>query len=156
MFIDTIEEPQEGQEPITLNKEILPNNVIILEGGSDKFLKNRIKEMSEEKLNGTHYNEESMNRRLLSYHTKNESEKGDLSLNDFFEQNGVESSILNCTNSEGELINKMKIFFERNGKLNNYMTQDFKDIEIESKMLQGDIDKINERNIEIAKAYIIL
>jgi len=108
--------------------------------------------MPEEKLVGTHYNEDAMNRRLLKYHQKNESEKGDLCLKDFFEMNGVESLTLNCVDNEDELINKMKIFFERKGKLNNYMSQDFKDIEIESKKLQSNIDKINATYSEITKA----
>ena len=108
--------------------------------------------MTEDKLSNSHYNEEDMNRRLLRYHTRNESIKGDLNLKDFFEMNGVESQVLDCRSSEEELINRMKIIFERNGQLNNYMVQDKKDLEVESKELQSKINSINEKHNEITKA----
>ena len=108
--------------------------------------------MTEDKLSNSHYNEEDMNRRLLRYHTKNESIKGDLGLKDFFEMNGVECLPLDCRAPEEELVNRMKIFYERNGQLNNYMVQDKKDLEVESKVLQSKIDSMNEKHIEITKA----
>lgn len=142
-FFDIIEDPQDGQEPKSLNQEILPNNVIILEGCDDQFLKERMKLMPEEKLRGTHYNEAALKKRLNTYHSKNESLKGDLSLRDFFESVNVANLTLDCRNSEEELINKMKIFFERKGKINNYMTDDYKVLEQKSKVLKETIDKIN-------------
>lgn len=54
-------EPEDGGEPYKTFKnhiadnDIYPSNVIVLEA-SDKFLLERVKELPEEEINGTHYN----------------------------------------------------------------------------------------------------
>ena len=49
--------------------------MILLEG-SDEFLKLRVKDIPEDKVLNTHYNEEGMNRRLGYYKNINESSNG--------------------------------------------------------------------------------
>lgn len=66
---EEIEAEEEGGEPIKTFKnhiadaDIFPSNVIVFEAQSD-FLVNRMKEMPDDKITGTHYNAVDMKRRL--------------------------------------------------------------------------------------------
>jgi adenylate kinase len=136
-------DPEKAEDDPTrfvLIEDILPNSVVRLEGASDDFLKNRVKMMPEHLLLNTHYNEEGMIRRLLSYRTLNESTKGDLSLSDFFLKNKSEILPLDCKSNEEEMVNRAKIFFERYGPITNYQKFD----ELEEKSHKENFeDKIN-------------
>lgn len=46
-----------------VDENLMPQSVVFLDG-TDDFLKQRVKELSEEKIVNTHYNEEGMTRRL--------------------------------------------------------------------------------------------
>ena len=131
------EKAEDDPNRLVLLHDILPNSVIKLENTPDDFLKQRLKNMAEFNLTGTHYTEEGMNRRLGLYKTSNESIKGDPSLTDFFTKNKVEVVCLDSKSSEGELIQKAKIFFERNGEIKNYQKFD----EVEEVELQSNFDE---------------
>ena len=118
---DITEEDKNPEEKMTINKEILPNNVILLGEADDEELFNRIKLLPEEEISGTHYNEEGMKRRLASYRKTNESTKGDPSLIQFYKKQNVSNLNVNCNSTQVNLVNKMKIFFEKDTNINNYM-----------------------------------
>lgn len=106
------EEDKNPEEKMLVLKEILPNNIISLGDATDEELFNRIKSLPEELVQGTHWNEEGMKRRLQTYHNTNNSSKLP-SLNQFFKKYGVDNLNLNCKSKEKELVDKLKIFFER-------------------------------------------
>lgn len=96
-----------------INKEILPNSVIRLEDAKDDFLKNRIKNNPDLIQINSHYNEEGMIRRLLTYRTANESIKGDLSLSDFYSKKGINIVGIDAKDDLENVFTKSKIFLER-------------------------------------------
>ena len=106
------EEDKNPEDKMVILNEILPNNVVSLGEASDEELFNRIKSLPEEIVQGSHWNEEGMKRRLQVYHNTNNSSKNP-SLLQFFKKYGVENLNLNCKNKEKELVDKLKIFFER-------------------------------------------
>ena len=105
------EEDKNPEEKMIMNKEIIPNSVILLEGCSDEELFSRIKDLPEEKTKGTHFNEEGMKRRLNSYRKINESNQQ--SLIKFFQKYNIPNMNINCKSNENELLNKLKLFLER-------------------------------------------
>jgi adenylate kinase len=127
--IDT-EKAEDDPTRQVLIEEIIPNSIIKLDGDSDEYLKNRVKSLPETMLVNTHYNEEGMNRRLQTYRHLNESAKGDLSLCDFFKKINVDILNIDCKINENEVLNRAKIFLERNGTITNF--QKFDEIEEKS------------------------
>ena len=83
------EEPEleEGEEKsyegYIVDTEISPSHVVLLTA-EDKFLIDRVKNLSEEKIAGTHYTLNDMKRRLKQYRTDNNSVVGEFSVIDFF------------------------------------------------------------------------
>jgi len=67
---------------------IFPSSCIVLEG-SDEELINRVRELPEEKLVGTHYTKEGMVRRLTTYRTANNSVVAEPSVQYFFKKQTV-------------------------------------------------------------------
>ena len=71
------EELEDGQEPSfdkhVKNDDIFPGSVIVLEG-RDADLIARVRELSQDQIEGTHYNLEDMQRRLKKYRISNNSE----------------------------------------------------------------------------------
>ena len=71
------EELGEGEEPSfdkhVKNDDIFPGSVIVLEG-RDADLIARVRELSQDQIEGTHYNLEDMQRRLKKYRISNNSE----------------------------------------------------------------------------------
>ena len=73
------EEPEleEGEEKsyegFVPNPDIFPASVLVLKGNDD-FLISRVRNLDENTLKDTHYNHESMIRRLKAYRTANNSE----------------------------------------------------------------------------------
>jgi len=80
------EKSYEGYEP---NPDIFPSNVLVM-NGDDSFLVERVKNLSEKEIQGTHYTYEDMVRRLKAYRTANNSQVADPSVSDFFKQYGIE------------------------------------------------------------------
>ena len=52
----------------------------------DEFLVNRVRNLGEEKIEGTHYNEVDMKRRLKEYRNANESKVAEPSVQQFFRE----------------------------------------------------------------------
>jgi adenylate kinase len=134
------EKSEDDPSRLVLIEDILPNSVIRLDEASDDFLKNRVKNMPENLLHNTHYNEEGMVRRLHAYRNLNESTKGDLSLSDFFYKNKIEITSLDCKINEDEMVNRSKIFLERNGPITNFQRFDEIDEKINKESFEDKID----------------
>ena len=77
--------PLDKYEP---NPLIFPQSTILLQQ-EDKFLIDRVKDLDEEIVEGTHYNMKDMKRRLLKYRTDNESEVAEPSVSDFFKTHNI-------------------------------------------------------------------
>lgn len=112
-------EPKEGEDvdpdnPIlVIDERKIPEFVIMLEA-TNEFLENRVRNLPEEEVEGTHYNEEGMRRRLEEYRKNNVSEGGVSVLSTFFDENNIEILRLKYGNITNEEIFKaMKIFVER-------------------------------------------
>ena len=76
------------KEPIQreIDELITPNHIVYL-NANDNFLNNRIKGLSEQKVQvGKHYSEADMKRRLDAYRKVNEAPNGDPSICDFFRE----------------------------------------------------------------------
>ena len=121
-------EAAEGEE-LELKKEknydnyetdhIFPDSCIKLDEDAEK-LKERVKELPEDKVAGTHWNDADMDRRIKAYKDLNDSETGEPSLKDFYTKYNVD-----VFESNGEdALEAYKIYIERNGKPFNYMTFD--------------------------------
>jgi adenylate kinase family enzyme len=127
------EKQDEGVEPnpddafpgYTINTELLPQYVILLQG-DDAALKQRVKEMAPEKTANTHYNEAQMDRRLKIYRDSNVHDSGqsvqDLFTRCFSKLNGEIPISENFKNinafsaSEPEIFGELQDFIEKNGK----------------------------------------
>ncbi|EGR29938.1 hypothetical protein IMG5_145930 [Ichthyophthirius multifiliis] len=94
---------------------LLPENVIFLEG-NEEFIRQRIKEIPEDKLTNIHYNEEGMNRRFTLYKQYNNATQGNQVLSDFFQQNNIETFKVDI--QDENLFEQIQNFIERNGKFN--------------------------------------
>lgn len=138
------DKPDEDPNKVIVLEDILPNSVIRLEGATDDYLKSRVKGNPE--LSGPHYTEESMNRRLAHYKLLNESIKGDLSLSDFYSKNKVQILPLEIKQNENDLMNKVKVFFEREGFIKNYMKFDEIDEEDHKKVLEEKSEIEEQKN----------
>lgn len=64
------EKSYEGYEP---NPDTFPSSVVVIQG-DDSFLIERVKNLPEKQIQGTHYNGSDMIRRLKAYRTSNNSE----------------------------------------------------------------------------------
>ena len=134
-FYDTdIEKAEDEPDRFKRNDEIFPTSVIKLDCSNNEFLKNRIKNNPELADSTSHYTNESMTRRINLYREKNESTKGELSLADFFKENQIEILEINCDISASldddhdQILEKSKIFLEKNCKINNFQTHDSKEL----------------------------
>lgn len=66
-----------------VDNNIIPSSCIVL-NGDDKFLLDRIRDMPESKIAGTHYNGPDMTRRLKLYREANNSDVAEPSVQEFF------------------------------------------------------------------------
>lgn len=114
------EEGEEGEGPdfdaYELDNDIAPSSVIALKGDDDTILQ-RLMNLPEKQIKGTHLNEDDTKRRLKKYREANESEQGDSSLLDFFEKRAkldiyVEEIGLDF-DGIGKIIEASKIYIER-------------------------------------------
>jgi adenylate kinase len=128
-------------------EEIFPNSIIKLNCKNDRFLKDRIKNNPKLAISSPHYTNESITRRIKLYRELNESDKGDLSISDLFRENNVDIFEINCDENsidsdENIIFEKSKIFVERNGKINNYQTHDFDEVNLNK-------EKWNNKNEDV-------
>lgn len=138
--------PEDALDRFTLNKEILPNNIIKISELTDDFLKNRIKNMPDSQpinpkdieLNPygpiSHNNEQGLIRRLAAYKNFNESLKGDSSVTEFFTEKKVEQLDIDGRLNENNILENIKIFLERNGTICNFQKH-FEEDEKKSKTI---------------------
>ena len=120
------EEEEEGNmEDNPLNEDVIPSSIIFLQGiqfilfiliGNDSFLKERIKNLDESRLealskSNTHYNEEGMTRRLKTFREINETR----TLSDFFTPRFIEKDLItvDTDQEEEELLFALQNFVER-------------------------------------------
>eukprot|EP01022_Parablepharisma_sp_SALTPOND_P027363 TRINITY_DN663_c4_g1_i1.p1 TRINITY_DN663_c4_g1~~TRINITY_DN663_c4_g1_i1.p1 ORF type:complete len:859 (+),score=160.63 TRINITY_DN663_c4_g1_i1:101-2578(+) len=143
------EPPAEDEAPsfedYLLANEIAPSSVILL-NASDKYVIERVKNMTEQEQgsggdNGK-YNETEIKKRLKEYRAANNPEDGTLSLADFFKERSVDALTLDLEAHAKEiLLQKSKVFVERNGKPKNYMTED----EEKEKARLEELKKVEEK-----------
>jgi adenylate kinase len=106
------EEPPEGEEPnpdeetLILDHALLPKSVVIFKGDFDA-IKQRVKELPEAAIQGTHYNESDMERRNKVYAETNLSEKGLYSVTDFFIEQGVTTFEQDCLRGESDIFESL-------------------------------------------------
>jgi len=107
--------PEEKKEKDWSNyetdKNIVPGKFILLQGEND-YLKNRVKELPEDKISGTHWNDADMERRIKAYRDANNSELGDPSLLSFFKKYEVSNFAQEVTEEEDKAFEAFKIFIE--------------------------------------------
>ena len=81
------EEQEEGEEKnfdkYIPDQAIFPSSVVVFKG-DDEFLMNRVRELPEAKIDGTHYNNADMIRRLKIYRAANNSQIAEPSVQEFF------------------------------------------------------------------------
>ena len=65
--------------------------------GSDEELIKRVRNLPEDVIAGTHYNNADMTRRMKAYRTSNNSKVAEYSVSEFFFQRGVQLLSINCT-----------------------------------------------------------
>jgi len=126
------EPPAEGEAPnfedYVLYQEIAPTSVVQLKA-CDQYVLNRVKNMTQAEIasggDSGEYNEAAIKKRLKEYNEANHPIDGSLSLLDFFKERNVENIELDLDKLSKEvLLQKIKVFVERNGKPKNYMTED--------------------------------
>ena len=82
----------------------MPDMLIMLEA-SDDYLKSKVKTfIPEDKLPQTHYTDEGMNRRLLTYKKANVSEAGSIPLENFFQENHIPVEKINTEGKTADQI----------------------------------------------------
>jgi len=121
------EELEEGQEPNfdkhVKNDAIFPGSIIVLEG-ADECLIDRVRELPEDSIVGTHYNETDMRRRIKEYRVANNSTVAEPAVQDFFREQGIKFFREDILTRAKDSFNSFKIYIERNEKPFNFMTYD--------------------------------
>ena len=110
------EEVEEGEEKsfdkYIPDQAIFPSSVIVFKGDDD-FLINRVKQLPEDSINGTHYNNADMIRRLKQYRTANNSTIAEPSVQDFFIQKGLQIFTIESDLPSDKVLASLKIYIER-------------------------------------------
>ena len=156
---DEIQEDTVDEEGVPTNKifekyapdeSLMPDSVILLDGDENE-IQQKIKELDELRVEGTHWNKKELIRRTKEYRKSNNSPIGDPSTTDFFKTWKIDVFQENCSEDNFKLMEAFKIFIERNGAPFNYMTFDQ---EAESKRvetLEEQVKKRKEQDIDIAE-----
>jgi adenylate kinase len=97
----------------SIDSDIYPDSLITLKA-TNEYLIARAKAMPEQLIQGTHYNDEGMKRRLQAYRESNTIDKQPLS--DFFLSKKSEMLELEANSEEVQNLDSMQKFIERNGK----------------------------------------
>lgn len=110
------EEVEEGEEKsfdkYIPDQAIFPSSVIVFKG-DDNFLIERVRQLPEDSINGTHYNNADMIRRLKQYRTANNSTIAEPSVQDFFLQKGVQIFTIESQLPSDKVLASLKIYIER-------------------------------------------
>lgn len=105
------------------DEHLIPGSILLIDG-DENMIKRRVRDLPESKIEGTHWNNKDIDRRNKQYKQVNNSPIGDPSLVDFFAKWEVGLMRDNCMHDEVKLTESFKIFIERSGKPNNYMSFD--------------------------------
>ena len=119
------DEPNDDEPPdpkkMIVDFAIFPQSVIEFYG-TDLELIEKVKELPEEMIHGTHHNLKDMQRRLKEYRELNNNPTGIPSVTTFFEENSVDVLSMHC--NDKNCLEAEKIYVERYGKPNNYQVHD--------------------------------
>ena len=96
--------------------EIIPKSCIVLKQ-DDKFLMDRVKNLSEDEIANSHYNGNDMKRRLKKYRDVNESKVAEPSVMQFFREHNIQLFQKDAGCPEDTIFNSFKIYIERVSKL---------------------------------------
>lgn len=125
---DEEEEDEKKYKP-KFQKHIYPESVIMLEG-PDEFLKDKAKKLPNEIMKNSHYYDNHMDRRLMSWHDGNTIDdyrygltpgKPKLTTSSFFQEKETEILQIYAGNDNFELFEDMRIYIERHGRPFNYL-----------------------------------
>lgn len=154
------EELEEGEEKnfdgYIKDESIFPGSCIVLDG-KDSDLISRVRDLTLKEVEGTHYTEKDMQRRIKDYRLANNSEVAEPSVSDFFSNQGMQVFTEQITTDAVTAFNAFKIYVERNEKPNNYMIYDLEDekariqavaIAAEKKELARKAVNVQEENLE--------
>ena len=94
------------------DESIFPGSILVLEGRDADLIK-RVRDLPEEKLLGTHYSLEDMQRRLKAYRLANNSTVAEPAVQDFFKQQGIKFYQENVCTRTKDALNGFKIYIER-------------------------------------------
>lgn len=121
---DEEEELEEGAqksfEGYIKDETIFPSSCIVLQQ-DDGFLIDRVKNLIEDEVAGTHYNIADMKRRLKKYRLLNESQTAEPSVQQFFSENGIAVQVKDAAEPVDNVWHAIKIFVEREGKPTNFV-----------------------------------
>ena len=98
-----------------MDNDIFPSSVVVLEG-KDSELINRVRELPEDQIFGTHYTMEDMKRRIKAYRKLNNSEIAEPAVQDFFNEQGIKFYKENISTRFNDALNGFKIYIERVSK----------------------------------------
>jgi hypothetical protein len=86
----------------------------VILNGEDDFLINRVKGLTQEEIQNTHYNYEDMVRRLAAYRQANNSQIAEPSVQQFFKERGVDRMhVVNSAESKEKEMKGLRIYVER-------------------------------------------
>ena len=95
-----------------VNDAIFPGSVIVLDG-SDEALIQRVRELPEDRIVGTHYNEARMRQRIKDYRLANNSQVAEPAVQDFFQERGIKFFREDMMTRPKDALNSFKIYIER-------------------------------------------
>ena len=126
--------------------KIFPKSCILLTGSNTELI-DRVKELSEEEITGTHYNAKDMQRRLMAYRTANNSEVAEPSVHRFFEEKEMQIFTESMSTAVSEAFDSFEIYIEREERPYNYMTWDAEE-EVKRQAAVGEaVSEVEEKKI---------
>jgi len=106
-----------------LDESISASSCIILKQ-TDDFLVDRVLNLGESAVEGTHYNAAAMKRRLQQYHEANESQIAEPSVQQFFKEHQVPLFEKDASVPVEQVMDSIKVYIERSGIPRNFMHAD--------------------------------
>lgn len=110
------EELPEGELP-SFDKHIkddtiFPGSVIVMEGRDDDLVQ-RVRELPEDQIVGSHYTPDDMKRRLKDYRLANNSTVAEPAIQDFFREQGIKFFKESIQTRTKNALNAFQIYIER-------------------------------------------
>ena len=72
-----------------------------------------MRELPEDRIDGTHYNEDDMRRRIKAYRVANNSQVAEPAVQDFFQKQGIKFFKEDMMTRSKDALNSFKIYIER-------------------------------------------